>query len=148
MINPTLTSLASTRPLFLQLPPNVCAHATCLQAIQILFRCFNHHIVELGSLVVGIRAVQSESGHPTFEREDVHNTSTAVRSSRGKEVFPELLPSVFASHEANLVLPLIVAFPTQFSPIGWSGVSCQHLQLLECRAQLHLPANDPVQLQC
>ena len=52
MITRTLNSLASTRQLFLQLPQNVCTHAGCSQAIQILFRWSNHHIVQLGSLVV------------------------------------------------------------------------------------------------
>ena len=36
----------------------------------------------------------------------------------GKEIFPELLPPEFASHEANFVLPLVVAFPPGFFPPG------------------------------
>ena len=78
MINPSLTSLASARQLFLQLPPNVYAHASCPQAIQVLFRWFYHHIIQLRSLMKSIRAIQSESRHTTCERENVHNSSSAV----------------------------------------------------------------------
>ena len=66
----------------------------------------------------GIRAIQSEGWHTLLERENVHNSTSALRCSRGEEVFPKLLPSVFASHEANFVLPLVVASPPGFLAPG------------------------------
>ena len=77
VINPTLISLATTWQLLSQLPPNVGALATCWQSIQVLFRRFNHHVIQLRSSMKSISAIQSESWHTTFARENGHNASSA-----------------------------------------------------------------------
>ena len=141
MINPSLG-----RQLFLQLPPNVCAHVSCSQAIQILFRVY-HHVIQLGSLMVSIRAIQSENRHTTLERENVQFVQCSTKLPR-RTGLPGTPAICFHVPRSELCTPTLCYVSSRFSPIWWSSVSCQHLQLLECRAQLHFPASDPMPLQC
>ena len=94
-INPSLPSLGDDQAICFAATSTKCWCTFQLPANDFKYSSgwfYNHHVVQLWSLMKGICAIQSEGWHTLLERENVHNSTSSVRSSRGEEVFPEHLP--------------------------------------------------------